>query len=543
MGGNGKLHKWKISIYRSPSPSPSSSKSKSKSKHKEPPTEYVCPISGSLMFDPVVVSSGQTFESMCVQVCRHLGFAPLLPDGSKPDFSTVIPNLNLKSTILNWCDSSRTERPRLPDYSSVETTVRALMASAREDDDDSKIRVSESELLKGVAENPPVLFSHAATELNHRANHFYSSSSEESVIANVQSTPLLPFTTRPMCFSPSSSTSNSSEIAADETLNPNSISEDEEFVVKLTSLDVFDQEQGLIALRKLTRMKEEARVSLCTPRLLSALRPLLISRYAAVQTNAAAALVNLSLEKANKVKIVRSGIVLPLIDVLKGGFAESQEHAAGALFSLAVEDDNRTAIGVLGALQPLLHSLRSESERRRHDSALALYHLSLVQSNRVKLVKLGAVSTLLTMVVTRIGDMVGRVMLVLCNLVACAEGRSAMLDANAVEILVGMLRGESESESTRENCVAALYSLSHGSFRFKGLARAARMEEVLREVEKRGSDRAREKAKKMLLMLRGRDEEEGPSEEVDWEALLEGGSSRTRYRVGSSMCGANSTEF
>ncbi|KAF5959358.1 hypothetical protein HYC85_000567 [Camellia sinensis] len=110
---------------------------------------------------------------MCVQVCRHLGFAHLLPDGSNPDFSSVIPNLNLKSTILNWCDSSRTERPRLPDYSSVETAVRGLMASAREDDDDSKIRVSERELLKGVA---------------------------------------------------------------------NSISEDQEFVVKLKSLDVFEQE-------------------------------------------------------------------------------------------------------------------------------------------------------------------------------------------------------------------------------------------------------------------------------------------------------------
>ncbi|THG07374.1 hypothetical protein TEA_000374 [Camellia sinensis var. sinensis] len=59
----------------------------------------------------------------------------------------------------------------------------------------------------------------------------------ESVIANVQSTPLLPFTTRLMCFSPSS-TSNSSEIATDETLNPNSISEDEEFVVKLKSLEL-----------------------------------------------------------------------------------------------------------------------------------------------------------------------------------------------------------------------------------------------------------------------------------------------------------------
>ncbi|GFZ05936.1 stress-inducible protein [Actinidia rufa] len=42
--------------------------------------------------------------------------------------------------------------------------------------------------------------------------------------------------------------------------------------------NVFEQEQSVIALRKITRSNEEARVSLCTPRLLSSLWPLLISR-------------------------------------------------------------------------------------------------------------------------------------------------------------------------------------------------------------------------------------------------------------------------
>ncbi|XP_059642019.1 U-box domain-containing protein 38-like [Cornus florida] len=537
MGGNGK-HRWKISIHRS------SSSSTSKLEKKHPPTEFVCPISGSLMFDPVVVSSGQSFERNSVQICRNLGFAPTLADGSKPDFDTVIPNLALKSTILSWCNTSGAERPRPPDYSSLEDTVRAIMDSSREEEtedvNNSRIRVSERELLRGVAEKPAVMFSHAATEVNHRASHFYSSSSEESVIANGAMTPLLPFTTRPLCYS---SASSSSEITSDDTLNPNINSEDEEFVVKLRSSEVFEQEQGLIALRKLTRTKEEARVSVCTPRLLAGLKLLIPSRYHGVQVNAVASLVNLSLEKANKVNIVRSGIVPPVIDVLKGGLAESQEHAAGALFSLALEDDNKTALGVLGALQPLLHALRSESDRTRHDSAFALYHLTLNQSNRAKLLKLGAVPTLLSMVPG--GEFGGRVLLVLCNLAACEEGRAAMLDANAVETLVGLLRrgSESSSESTRENCVAALYSLSHGSMRFKGLAREARAAEVLREVVERGSERAREKAKRILVTLRGRDEEEDGEEEVDWEGVMEGGVSRSRYRVGRNVYGANSTEF
>ncbi|CAK9138663.1 unnamed protein product [Ilex paraguariensis] len=532
MGGKGK-HRWKISIHRS-------------SSKKETPKEFICPISGSLMFDPVVVSSGQTFERTYVQVYRELGFTPTLSDGSNPDFSTVISNLALKTTILNWCRKSDTQNPQPPDYSSVENTVRTLMAETQSKEK-SEIRVSDRELLKAVAEKPPALLSHAATELNPR-REYYSSSSEESVIANVPATPLLPFATRPSCYhSFSSSTSTSSEIVSEETLNPNlsstAASEDEKFLIKFRSLEVFEQEQGVISLRKITRTDESTRVSVCTPRLLAALKQLLISRYAVIQTNAVAALVNLSLEKVNKIKIVRSGLVPQLIDVLKGGFPESQEHAAGAIFSLALEDDNKTAIGVLGALQPLLHALRSESERTRNDSALALYHLSLVQSNRVKLIKLGAVNTLLGLL--NRGDLVGRVLLVLCNMAACGEGKVAMLDGNAVESLVGMLRKGSElvSESTRENCVAALYSMSHGSMRFKGLAREARAAEVLRVVEERGSERAREKAKRMLVVLRGRNEGEdgeGEEEEVDWEGVMEGGVSR--YRVGRNV-GANSTEF
>lgn len=535
MGGKGK-HRWKISFHRSPS---------SKFEKKQPPSEFVCPISGSIMADPVIVSSGQTFEHVSVQVCKKLGFVPVLSDGSRPDFSAVIANRAIKSTILSWCDSKGVEHPIVPDYASIEKIVRSSMPSKSQSD----IGSSERELLKGVAEKPAVMFSHAATELGHRANHFYSSSEESVVVTASPATPL-PLATRPSCYS---SCSSSSEIVSDETLTPNPIpiipSEEEGFLAQLKSSEVHEQEEGLISLRKITRTKEEARVSLCTPQLLLALRALIISRYSVVQTNAVALLVNLSLEKSNKVKIVRSGILPPLIDVLKGGFVESQEHAAGALFSLALEDDNKTAIGVLGALPPLLHALRSESERARHDSALALYHLSLVQSNRIKLVKLGAVSTLLT--IMRSGNMAGRVVLVLCNLAACAEGRSAMLDGNAVECLVGMLRdNELDSEATREYCVAALYSLSTGSLRFKGLAKEAKAVEVLREVEERGSERAREKAKRMLQVMRGREGEEDEAE-VDWEGLLDsGGLSQTRYRVvgggggGRRNAGAaNSTEF
>ncbi|KAE8678239.1 U-box domain-containing protein 38 [Hibiscus syriacus] len=543
MGGKGK-HRWKFSFYHSTSP-----------KHPEtqPPAEFLCPISRSLMFDPVVIPSGQSFDRISIQVCRDLAFTPTLHDGSTPNFSTIIPNLAIKTTILTWCRDHRAQVPAPPDYASVEKIVRSMiqqqcpsrLASA------PNIRVSERELLEAVAENPPVLFSHAVTEIGPCVNSnllcststFTSSSSDESVIVTASSphTPL-PLATRPACFSISGSSSSSTEIAESDSLNPKSqysSLEEEEIFLKLRSSDIFEQETGLVSLRKITRNKDEARISLCSPRLLSTLRSLITSRYGVVQINAIASLVNLSLEKLNKVVIVRSGFVPLLIDALKAGSSEAQEHAAGALFSLALEDENKMAIGVLGALQPLLHALRSDSERTQHDSALALYHLSLIQSNRVKLVKLGAVTTLLSMLKLR--DSANRVLLVLCNLAACTEGKSAMLDANAVAILVGMLR-ESKlvSKATRENCVAALFALSHGSLRFKGLAREARAVEVLREAEESGSERAKEKARRILQMMRERKEDE--DEEIDWEATLESGGF-SRYRVDKDDIGANSTDF
>ncbi|XP_020538519.1 U-box domain-containing protein 40 [Jatropha curcas] len=460
--------KWRVASFRR-----SSSSKKQHPKQEVPvPKEFLCPISGSLMNDPVIVSSGHTFDRVFVQACNTLSFTPTLVD---------------------------------------EKLVRAKM--------------EDKDLICRVKEIPPVNFNHAVTELTHSRRTNFSSSSEESVETAV-STPPLQFTTRPSCYSSASSSSET------EALNPNPNHEEEEIFKKLKSSQVFEIEEALISLRKITRTNEHSRIELCTPRLLSAVRSLINSRYINIQVNSVACLVNLSLQKVNKVKIVRSGIVPLLIDVLKGGFPEAQEHACGVIFSLALDDHNKTAIGVLGALPPLLHLLRSESEWTRHDSALALYHLSLVQSNRSKLVKLGAVPILLGLV--KSGHMRSRILLILCNLASCVDGRAAMLDSGGVDCLVGLLKGSGlESESTRESCVSVLYALSHGGLRFKGLAKTAGAMEVLLQLEKSGREQTREKAKRMLEKMKGKVEEEG-EEEVDWEELLldSGSIARSRSQLG-----------
>ncbi|BAB11506.1 unnamed protein product [Arabidopsis thaliana] len=507
-------------------------------KHDETPPEFLCPITGFLMSDPVVVSSGQTFERLSVQVCRNLGYIPDLLDGTRPDLSTVIPNLAMKSTIFSWCDRQKVDHPRPPDAAYVEGVVRARMdkdpnpspgQSPGPGDKDP-----EPEILPPVEENSPSDYDAVMEAIRARSKNSMSpTTSLESVTIGQSS------------YHPRNAMSFSSTDHSSSPMSP----EEEEIFNKLRGTDIFDHEQGLILLRKMTRSSEDLRVSLCTDRILSFLRSLLVSRYNLVQTNAAASVVNLSLEKQNKVKIVRSGFVPLLIDVLKSGTTEAQEHVAGALFSLALEDENKMVIGVLGAVEPLLHALRSsESERARQDAALALYHLSLIPSNRTRLVRAGAVPTLLSMV--RSGDSTSRILLVLCNLAACPDGKGAMLDGNAVAILVGKLRevGGGDSEAARENCVAVLLTLCQGNLRFRGLASEAGAEEVLMEVEENGNERVKEKASKILLAMRGGgggESEFGENAEArEWNRMLEAtGLSRTQFQGGQNGGFAYSSQF
>ncbi|KAJ6683745.1 hypothetical protein OIU85_007440 [Salix viminalis] len=220
-------------------------------------------------------------------------------DGTVPDFSTVIPNLALKSTILKWCTDYSLDPPNdktTLNFFSAEKLVHAKILETQQQKPKHPKKNEDQDAGTGI--------DHLVTDL---ITHDTWSSDDSPL--QLKSTPS-------SCYS--SPSSSSADIRAFN-LNP----KDEEFVRKLKSPLVFEIEEGLISLRNTTRAREDdTRLQLCTSRLLS--------------------------EKINKIKIVRSGILPLLIDVLKGGFPEAREHACGAIFSLALDDRNKIAIGVLG---------------------------------------------------------------------------------------------------------------------------------------------------------------------------------------------------
>lgn len=551
-------------------------------KPREWPAEFICPISKLPMADPVIVYSGQSYERRCIEAWMKLGQCYCYVNGTELLNSTVIANLALKTAIFNWCQAAGLPKPSAPDPEAAMNYALKLINDNNgpssengyhskpplhfgpsqtrskyndHDDNNANSDIASDDCLRSLKDvslpkslapakitnnkthsetlsadfNKLCLTSHSHSARDVRVSESSSDSSRDISV---------PF---PLVTKPSSLSSQPTE-----THEMNEVSCDSELVAKLAARlgqsHALEQEEAVSYLRKQTRTNSETRIALCHPMLLSALLPLLTSRYSGIQINAVAALVNISLEKENKVSIVRAGAVPCLIDVLKSGHPEAQEHAAGGIFSLALSDENKIVIGVLGAIPPLLHVLRANEERGKQDASMALYHLSFAPSNRSKLVKVGAVPILLSLAQDEKSKVGSKALITLCNIAATSEGRKALLDANAIATLVDILAKYQKNRSTasqeiQEQTVAVLLLLSQNNLRFVSLAMQAGAMDLLVSLCENGNTRAKEKASALLSIIR----EVSSNEEECSDSILPRSQPKRWGRTG--LPGPNSTTF
>ncbi|XP_054808986.1 U-box domain-containing protein 5-like isoform X1 [Prosopis cineraria] len=69
----------------------------------EPPEEYKCPISSRLMYDPVVIASGATYERMWIQKWFDEGNDICPKTKKKLSHLSLTPNTVMKDLISKWC--------------------------------------------------------------------------------------------------------------------------------------------------------------------------------------------------------------------------------------------------------------------------------------------------------------------------------------------------------------------------------------------------------------------------------------------------------
>ncbi|WVZ86189.1 hypothetical protein U9M48_033015 [Paspalum notatum var. saurae] len=71
-----------------------------------PPEELRCPISLQLMYDPVVIASGQTYERACIEKWFDSGNTTCPKTRKQLSQVTVTPNYCIKGLIASWCEQN-----------------------------------------------------------------------------------------------------------------------------------------------------------------------------------------------------------------------------------------------------------------------------------------------------------------------------------------------------------------------------------------------------------------------------------------------------
>ncbi|XP_035541100.1 U-box domain-containing protein 13-like isoform X2 [Juglans regia] len=290
--------------------------------HKAPviPEDFRCPISLELMTDPVIVSTGQTYERSCIEKWLDGGHGTC-PKTQQTLSSTVLtPNYVLRSLIAQWCETNGIEPPKRPSNSRASKTTSACTPAER-----TKIEI----LLRKLASNNPEDKQSAAAEIRLLAKR---NADNRVAIAEAGAIPLL--------------------------------------VGLLLTADSRTQEHAVTALLNLS-ICEDNKGSIISYGAVPGIVHVLRKGSMEARENAAATLFSLSVVDENKIRIGNSGAIPPLVTLLSEGTQRGKKDAATALFNLCIYQGNKGK-AVRAGVVPTLMRLLTEPGGGMVDEAMAI---------------------------------------------------------------------------------------------------------------------------------------------------------------------------
>ncbi|XP_020214350.1 U-box domain-containing protein 13 [Cajanus cajan] len=290
--------------------------------HQAPviPDDFRCPISLELMRDPVIVSTGQTYERACIEKWLQAGHGTC-PKTQQTLTSTVLtPNYVLRSLIAQWCEANGVEPPKRPSSSQPSKSSSAYSPAER-----SKIEGLLQKLTSGSPEDQRS----AAGEIRLLAKR---NADNRVAIAEAGAIPLLVG----LLSVPDSRTQ-------------------EHAVTALLNLSIYENNKGSIVS------------SGAVPGIVHVLK----KGSMEARENAAATLFSLSVIDENKVTIGSSGAIPPLVTLLSEGTQRGKKDAATALFNLCIYQGNKGKAVRAGVI-PTLMRLLTEPSGGMVDEALAI---------------------------------------------------------------------------------------------------------------------------------------------------------------------------
>ncbi|XP_041995012.1 U-box domain-containing protein 13-like [Salvia splendens] len=283
------------------------------------PNDFRCPISLELMKDPVIVSTGQTYERSCIEKWLEAGHSTCPNTQQALTSNALTPNYVLRSLIAQWCEANGIEVPKRPGSS------RPKAGSACSPAERSKIGALLCKLTSGNPEDQRS----AAGEIRLLAKR---NADNRVAIAEAGAIPLLV----QLLSTPDSRTQ-------------------EHAVTALLNLSIFEDNKGSIIS------------SGAVPGIVHVLK----KGSMEARENAAATLFSLSVIDENKVTIGASGAIPALVALLSEGTQRGKKDAATALFNLCIYQGNKGK-AVRARVIPTLMRLLTEPQGTMVDEALAI---------------------------------------------------------------------------------------------------------------------------------------------------------------------------
>ncbi|KAF8397496.1 hypothetical protein HHK36_016413 [Tetracentron sinense] len=348
-------------------PSSCSSQASTEQNLKSPviPDDFRCPISLELMRDPVIVSTGQTYERVCIEKWLEAGHGTCPKTQQTLSSTAITPNYVLRSLIAQWCEANGMEPPKRPgnsrpskttsvcspaELAKIDNLLRKLTSSNLEDqrsaagelrllakrNADNRVCIAEAgaiPLLVGLLSTPdPRTQEHAVTAL---LNLSICENNKGSIISSGAVPGIV------------------------HVLKKGSMEARENAAATLFSLSVVD----------------ENKVTIGASGAIPALVTLLNEGNQRGKKDAATALFNLCIYQGNKGKAIRAGVVPTLMRLLTEPGGGMLDEALAILAILASHPEGKAAIGAAEAVPVLVDVIGSGSPRNRENAAAVLVHL------------------------------------------------------------------------------------------------------------------------------------------------------------------------
>ncbi|PKA65409.1 U-box domain-containing protein 12 [Apostasia shenzhenica] len=337
------------------------------------PDDFRCPISLELMKDPVIISTGQTYERSCIQKWLDAGHKTCPKTQQNLSHTALTPNFVLKSLIAQWCEANGIEPPKKHgncrdkkasnssdcDQVGINSLLQKLQSRVQEEqraaagelrllakrNADNRVCIAEAgaiPLLVELLSSPdPRTQEHAVTALlNLSINE-----SNKNIIVNSHAIPKIV-----------------------EVLKTGSMEARENAAATLFSLSVIDANKITIGVAGA----------------IPALIDLLCQGSPRGKKDAATAIFNLAIYQGNKVRAVRAGIVVHLMRLLTDPSGGMMDESLAILAILASHQEGRSAIAEENPIRILVEVMKTGSQRNRENAAAVLFSLCSGDAQQVR---------------------------------------------------------------------------------------------------------------------------------------------------------------